>query len=463
MRKMLMFVFVLFPAGLFCQFSGGTGTFEDPYQIATPEQFNELRNYDGEMYFETFFILTGDIDLSGYGNWAPIGTFFSAVIDGNNHKITGLLIDRPNTDNIGIFGSIHIAKISNFIIEGGSVSGQNFVGAISGSMCSSASSITNCHSTCDVLALNNAGGLVGNNAGTISNSSVSAVVISKINVISYPGQLHEGGEYAGGITAINSGNISTSYSTGTVKGFNYTGGLIGNNSGSVSNSYSISDVKDISMEDASFWDIGMYIGGFSGNNSGSISKSYYAGTVTAAVTLVGGFTGSGSNSTNCFWDVNTSGRTTSSSGTGLTTAEMKTLSTYTDAGWDFYGESANGTNDIWNISSTENDGYPSLTWEGPSGIQDNEIQVQAYTLLQNYPNPFNPVTTISYALPKAALVELNVYNLNGQLVQSLVNGKIGKGQHHAEFNADDLTSGLYIYNLKIDGKSVQSRKMMLIK
>jgi len=454
MRKMLMFVFVLFPAALFCQFSGGTGTFEDPYQIATPEQFNELRNYDGEMYGETFFILTGDIDLSGFGNWTPIGNFFSAVIDGNNHKITGLLIDRPNTDNIGIFGSIHIAKISNFIIEGGSVSGQNFVGAISGSMGSSASSITNCHSTCDVLALNIAGGLVGNNAGTISNSSVSAVVISKINVISYPGQLHEGGEYAGGITAINSGNISTSYSSGTVKGFNYTGGLIGNNSGSVSNSYSISDVTDISREDAAFWDIGMYIGGFSGNNSGSISKSYSAGTVTAAVTLVGGFTGSGSNSTNCFWDVNTSGRTTSSSGTGLTTAEMKTLTTFIGAGWDFAT--------VWDMEALTNDGYPYLSWESPSGIE-SETEITDLTLFQNYPNPFNPATTISYALPKAAQVELNIFNMNGQLVQSLVNGRQEKGIHKAEFNAGGLTSGLYIYNLKADGKVVQSRKMMLIK
>jgi len=99
----------------------------------------------------------------------------------------------------------------------------------------------------------------------------------------------------------------------------------------------------------------------------------------------------------------------------------------------------------------------------PSGIEGDPVTIQDCQLFQNYPNPFNPVTTISYALPKAAQVELNIFNMNGQLVQSLVNGRQEKGIHKAEFNAGDLTSGLYIYNLKADGKVVQSRKMMLLK
>lgn len=99
----------------------------------------------------------------------------------------------------------------------------------------------------------------------------------------------------------------------------------------------------------------------------------------------------------------------------------------------------------------------------PAGIEDQVVEVQNYTLHQNYPNPFNPVTTISYALPKSGLVELNVYNLNGQLVRSLVNGKMGKGVHKAEFNGTELTTGMFIYNLKVDGKIVQSKKMMMLK
>jgi hypothetical protein len=62
-----------------------------------------------------------------------------------------------------------------------------------------------------------------------------------------------------------------------------------------------------------------------------------------------------------FWDIKTSGRTTSVGGTGKTTAEMQTTSTYLDAGWDFVDETANGTEDIWWID--EGNDYPRLWWE----------------------------------------------------------------------------------------------------
>ena len=97
------------------------------------------------------------------------------------------------------------------------------------------------------------------------------------------------------------------------------------------------------------------------------------------------------------------------------------------------------------------------------GIVEQSAEISDFELYQNYPNPFNPVTTISYALPQASLVELNVYNLNGQLVQSLVNGKMDKGMHKAEFNGNDLTSGMYNYSLKVDNKAVSSKKMMMLK
>jgi len=99
----------------------------------------------------------------------------------------------------------------------------------------------------------------------------------------------------------------------------------------------------------------------------------------------------------------------------------------------------------------------------PVGIEEQSIEIQDFILYQNYPNPFNPVTTISYALPSAAQVELSVYNLNGQLVQNLVSAKQVKGIHKVEFNESDLTSGMYIYSLKVEGVTVQSRKMMLVK
>ncbi|HXK49783.1 MAG TPA: T9SS type A sorting domain-containing protein, partial [Clostridiales bacterium] len=108
--------------------------------------------------------------------------------------------------------------------------------------------------------------------------------------------------------------------------------------------------------------------------------------------------------------------------------------------------------DMWIIKTDEN----GTEIESPFLPQTTE-------LYQNYPNPFNPVTSISYALDQACLVELNVYNLNGQFLRSLLNGKQSRGKHEIDLNAEDLTSGLYIYTLKVDGKVVQSRKMMLLK
>lgn len=63
-----------------------------------------------------------------------------------------------------------------------------------------------------------------------------------------------------------------------------------------------------------------------------------------------------------FWDTQTSFQTYSSGGSGITTSKMKTRSTFTNAGWDFVGESANGTADIWKMNADGLD-YPRLSWE----------------------------------------------------------------------------------------------------
>lgn len=85
--------------------------------------------------------------------------------------------------------------------------------------------------------------------------------------------------------------------------------------------------------------------------------------IASAGEYIGGLVGSGSVGvdTKSFWDIQTSGQTTSAGGTGLTTAEMQTASTFLDAGWDFVGEAANGTEDVWKIA--EFLGYPRLWWE----------------------------------------------------------------------------------------------------
>ena len=109
-------------------FEGGTGTPEDPYQIATAEQLDAIRNNLGASY-----VLVNDIDLSNYGNWVPIGwsfdpnpspgsTFFYGTLDGQNHSISNLTINydafvadssNPCLNRLGLFYEIH-ANLGNF-------------------------------------------------------------------------------------------------------------------------------------------------------------------------------------------------------------------------------------------------------------------------------------------------------------------------------------------------------------
>lgn len=83
-------------------------------------------------------------------------------------------------------------------------------------------------------------------------------------------------------------------------------------------------------------------------------------------------------------------------------------------------------------------------------------------LAQNYPNPFNPSTRIDYTVNEAQTVKLNVYNVRGQLVSTLVNGKKEAGSYSVTFNASNLASGIYIYRLQT-GSKMFTKKMTLIR
>ena len=98
-----------------------------------------------------------------------------------------------------------------------------------------------------------------------------------------------------------------------------------------------------------------------------------------------------------------------------------------------------------------------------------EVDVNApndYTLYQNYPNPFNPSTTIEYSLPEKADVTISIYTAIGELVTTLVSGTVEAGYQKANFNATNLTSGTYIYQIRAVGSGrtfVDTKKMVLIK
>ncbi len=85
-----------------------------------------------------------------------------------------------------------------------------------------------------------------------------------------------------------------------------------------------------------------------------------------------------------------------------------------------------------------------------------------YALDQNYPNPFNPVTTIQFSLEKSGKTVLEIYNILGQKVATLVDGNLNAGAHRYQWNASGLASGIYFYRLRSDN-FVATKKMVLVK
>ncbi|WP_138756173.1 S-layer homology domain-containing protein [Paenibacillus sinopodophylli] len=309
-------------------FSGGSGTIEDPYLIATVAELNQVRNF-----LDSSFKLTADIDLSRYAEgegWMPIGYNdhqFEGNFDGNGYTITNLKISRQGTDHpVGLFGLISDGTVRNVILENIDVGGGMYVGGLAGS---NSGTITNSGVITGSVSGNYAGGLVGVNGSSITNSF-------------FAGSLSGATRYAGGLVGYNYGTISDSLSTGSISGQHRTaGGLAGRNDGSISDSYANGSVNGE-----------RFAGALVGENSDStVNNSYATGAVTGEGSL-GGLVGTNDWATNSFYDSETTGQTSSgtSGGTGLTTAKMKLQTSY--AGWDFV--------QTWAIDSSINNGYPYL-------------------------------------------------------------------------------------------------------
>lgn len=88
--------------------------------------------------------------------------------------------------------------------------------------------------------------------------------------------------------------------------------------------------------------------------------------------------------------------------------------------------------------------------------------ITEYALRQNYPNPFNPSTQIGFDLVESGIVTLKVYNLMGQTVATVVNGTMSAGSHMISFDATNLTSGVYLYRIEVNGFAAE-KKMLLMK
>jgi hypothetical protein len=116
----------------------------------------------------------------------------------------------------------------------------------------------------------------------------------------------------------------------------------------------------------------------------------------------------------------------------------------------------------------------SAQYDAGESVPSNEVQVlvtsvyaqenipREFSLSQNYPNPFNPTTTIAYALPQAAHVELKIFDTHGQEILILVNGRKEAGKHAVELSATNLPSGIYFYRLHA-GNFTNTKRLVLLK
>jgi hypothetical protein len=340
------------------KYSGGTGEPKDPYQIATAADLIALGETPGD--YDKYFILTADIDLDPnlpgrkvFGKAVIArdtntteyvsefqGAPFTGVIDGKGHVISHLTIRGKNY--VGLLGRlVSKAEVRDLgVVDIDIIGSGDNVGGLVGS---NSGSVTNCYSTGPLSGTDQIGGLVGYNdyGGSITNSWSAGTVSGNFCV--------------GGLVGFNEASIRTSYSVGEVRGTWQVGGLVGWSHNLVTGCCSTGAVRGDSS-----------VGGLVGRNGDSypsveVTRCYSTGAVTGN-SLVGGLVGCRSlGVTACIWDTQTSGQAASAGGTGKTTAEMQTGKTFLDAGWDFVGETKNGTEDIWWI--LEGKDYPRLWWE----------------------------------------------------------------------------------------------------
>jgi hypothetical protein len=97
-----------------------------------------------------------------------------------------------------------------------------------------------------------------------------------------------------------------------------------------------------------------------------------------------------------------------------------------------------------------------------TSVKDEKSIPNEYKLEHNYPNPFNPSTTIRFSIPERSFVSLKVYDILGNEVTTLVNKDMETGNYETKFNADNYSSGIYIYKISA-GNFINTRKMILVK
>jgi hypothetical protein len=390
------------------KYAGGTGEPNDPYRIATAEQMNAIGAEPND--WDRHFQLTADLDLSAYAGTSfkiighSAGTPFNGTFDGGGHVLRNLTITYDAGDGVGLFGALGPAgRIRNLKLVDACVQADTYVGALVGY--NAGGTIQNCQVTAEVQGTAYTGGIAGisidnglicdcradvNVAGqwyetggiagasshsTIARCTAAGTVAGSDNTGGVAGRQDWGAmsdcsstcavtgvRWTGGLLGRNTySDVSGSFATGAVSGADAVGGLVGFSDSEVRDCWAAAPLRGDSA-----------VGGLIGEHVYGFVFHSYSRSVVQGPVAQGGFVGRQWGTclyVGCFWDrqvdvlpaavADVAGVSPKSS------AELKMESTFTQAGWDFVGETANGTSDTWRIQ--EGQDYPSLAWQSLPG------------------------------------------------------------------------------------------------
>lgn len=290
--------------------SGGTGTFDDPYIVASAEELAEIAtrvNSGTEAsgvifpngnpgYADQYFLLDKDLDLSDYTPWMPISIpgekIFFGHFDGGRHTITHITTDySTNNANQGLFSVIGAnASISNLSIKDSQINGEIYTGAFVGAA-GEGSEIYNCHNYSDVnTTFYYTGGIAGASWGVIDNCSNSGNIFSEM-------------DFVGGIVGDFYGVLTGCINTGNISGTTSVGGTIG---------YSANAAIDHNINAGNIFASSVYSGGVVGfvtNYDSENTTAYllnFGGVFGPSTRAVIGYLwtegGQPSHANNCYYD-----------------------------------------------------------------------------------------------------------------------------------------------------------------
>lgn len=290
----------------------GDGTEESPYKIFNEDQLSQVANFLNQE--GVVFRLMKDLDITDWisennprQGWLPIGvesTPFKGKFYGDNHTIKGVMINRTSTNNVGFFGYVSGATITNLTIEGTTVAGAENVGGMVGYI--TGSTVTNCHVKMDNVNGVTGTTLVGGFAGYSENTnfqtfSVEAKVSgSQSRIGGFVGKAENGGSFSdgsfsgevlgndnhtGGLIGYGIGLTLTNIIVkGTVSGQDYTGGIVACNENGILNNCRYEGTLTGSQ----------YVGGIVGalvKTTSSFTSCFSKGKITATGDYCGGIVG----------------------------------------------------------------------------------------------------------------------------------------------------------------------------